>query len=484
MPSATVIPETPTSLRVFPVSIDSIDNQALAMDLYLRPADDNDPVLYRSNGIQFSNADRKRLITQGVRFLYIPVNQHAAYRHALKERLSRLFHDPTRNRMERGHIVRDACTKMIQDVLLFPGQPEVIETVAEVGRQCAAWSLDDDGQFSYLLDMSAHDFCTATHMVNVGVGCGLLFKELCPGEPELQAEIVLGGLLHDIGKRSVKEELLSKEGDLDPQEWDEVKKHPLAGYQELKTQPGTPATVLEMVQNHHERPDGQGYPNGLKGDQVGFAARLCTVVDVFDAITASRPYRGPTPPLDTLETMVEGSGAAFDRDLLETWSRIVKRLIAEDPTRAPASNGHTPRSSLAELTQNAPTKPGVDTARDATHRSGHERRRHTRYPCTLHVNVSFLRLGKPGPLRPGEYARLRLVDISQGGAQLRTQWPLSLNDLLTLELPVKAGQTVTKLARVVRVRSDDQGRWMAGLCFLAEEVVTDSANSVKSADAR
>src|SRR5688572_28880555 len=98
-------------------------------------------------------------------------------------------------------------------------------------------------------------------------------------------------MLHDAGKRSIPEEILNKEGKLDPDEWSQIQQHPTLGYKELKLHPSLPDIVPLMARDHHERLDGKGYPNGIRGDDIEFPARVCAVVDVYDAITAARPYR-------------------------------------------------------------------------------------------------------------------------------------------------------------------------------------------------
>ena len=257
--------------RFFPVALDSIDNRALDMDLYLKSDGHAAPVLYRSTGVEFAAEDRSRLMQQGVKFLYVPLSQHKAYQQALTQRLDTLFKDTAQSRAERGRVIRAACTKMIEDVLLLPGQPQAIEAVKDISAQFVGWSSEDGTQFSHLLDMSAHDFYTATHMVNVGVGCGLLIRELRPGDSDLHEVVIQGGLLHDVGKRLVPEEILNKEGKLEPRVWAVLKKHPLDGFKELSGRDGLPEIVLEMTRDHHERLDGTGYPNRLKDKQIGFA---------------------------------------------------------------------------------------------------------------------------------------------------------------------------------------------------------------------
>ncbi len=461
--------------RLFPVAIDSLDAQTLSLDLYLKANEQADPVLYRAIGVDFSPADRQRLISQGVEFLYIPISQHAAYRRILNTQLDRTFHDPETSRAERGRIIRTACTKMIEDVLLFPGQTDGMAAVADISRQFAAWSAEDEGQFSYLLDMSGHDYYTATHMVNVGVGCGLLFKAIKPDEPELQSLMMQGGLLHDIGKRGVPEEILNKEGRLEPDEWKLISKHPHRGYEYLLEHPDTPDVVARMAYEHHERPDGNGYPRGLKGDEIGLAPRICAVVDVFDAITACRPYRGPTPPDKTLAIMSEARDTGLDGTLLDVWSGLVEGLVREDPERAATSTGEQQEFCLEALVQAAPQPANVCATREPTDRWRDERRLHRRYECTVMVNVRFIQQGKPGPVKLNELCRVEIRDISQGGAQLLIPWAPSLNDVLTVELPVKNGRTITRQARIVRVRSSGGHGWEAGVYFMGGETGNASA---------
>jgi HD-GYP domain-containing protein (c-di-GMP phosphodiesterase class II) len=411
-----------------------------------------------------------RLIEQGVKFLHVPVQQRRAYQRMLADRLNRVFHDSNTVCSERARIIRAACAQVIEDVLLFPANAATIAGVCEISKQFARWSTEHPEQFAYLLDMSGHDYFTATHMVNVGVGCCLLANELLPGHLDLLEAMVQGGLLHDIGKRGVPEEILNKEGNLAPSEWETVRTHPFNGFTELNTHSSVPEAVLEMVRDHHERPDGRGYPNGVGGDDLSVAARLCAVVDAYDAIVTARPYRGPTPPEETLGIMQQGAGAQFDRRVLEAWIRIVERLIDEDPERVSGFACPSLPQSLADLLQSAPATVTDDDSADVPSLTEDQRRRHPRFPCNAPVRARFVWQGKRCPVPPDEWFTPRLVDISRGGMQLQTPWPLSRNDVLEVEVEVEAptgsGPSVRQRARVAWVRQVQHNQWAAGLCFL------------------
>jgi len=459
-------PAKTTELRLFPVSIESFDARLLEMDLYLKPAPDAPAVLYRTTGIEFSLQDRQRLMEQHIEFLYIPMSQHKAYRRLLSDRVEETFHDPHLQRVERARLIRASCKRMIEDVLIFPNQPEPIAMIADMSRKFATWATEDPQQFSYLLDMSGHDYYTTLHMVSVGVGCGLLVNELRPGDEELRTALVEGGMLHDIGKRGIPAELLNKEGKLAPDEWQTIRRHPLIGADELRNNPAVPAFVIEMVRDHHERPDGTGYPEGLRDARVSFAARICAVVDVFDAICAARPYRGPTPPQETLRIMREGRGKHFDSDIFDAWAAIVERLVCEDPSRAPASTGEPSKLSLGALGQQAPLIEQDIEPRDSFLRVGEEQRRHPRHECNVPVRVRFIYHGKPLPVLDGEWTEVRMMDISQGGARLRTAWPLSRNDVVEIELPGTSDRARLRRGRVVSIRSVGADGWDSGIRFV------------------
>jgi len=461
-----------TTARFFPVALDSIDSAALSMDLYIRVGTSDEPVLYRSTGVAFDDADRQRLAEQGHEFLYVPLAQHAAFRRQLTSRLDHLYHDPKQRRIERMRVVRTACARSIEDVLSFPGQPEMLDAVADISRTFARWSHEDPELFGHLVDLSSHDYYTATHMVNVGANCGVLARLLGIIDPVAQAPLILGGLLHDVGKRGVPVEILNKEGKLTPDEWKILARHPEVGAEELRAVPGVPAVVVDMAYSHHERLDGTGYPRGLLDPQISLAARICTVADVFDAISATRPYRGPIAPDKVLDMMAEGVPNHFDRDVFAAWSQVVRGMVAKHPERA-ATTGDmagrpiTLRTFLPETTVAPDRGTGADRGRPLL--VGSERRRHARKSCDLMLRIQFIRQGKSdGPAGQG-WVTVRAIDISPSGLQLETPWPLSRNDLLVLELSQPGGRTLFRKGRVVRVRAGGGNTWRAGVEFVTTE---------------
>lgn len=462
-----------TEQRFLPVAIDSLDFCALEMDLYLRNQGSAEPTLYRAAGVDFTPQDAKRLSEQGVKFLQIGVAHHAAYRRMLAHKLEQKVLDPAIRHQERWKAVRASCDQMITDVLLLPGRTEAVDALGDISRAFAEWSCNEECGFSYMLDMSSHDFYTTSHMVNVGVGCGLLVKELKPDDSALFAVVVQGGMLHDAGKRGIPESILNKEGKLDPEEWSQMQKHPTLGYEELKGHPSLPDIIPLMARDHHERLDGKGYPNGIRGDEIGFAARICAVVDVYDAITAARPYRGPVAPADALEMMREGRGTQFDPDIFDAWAKMIERLVKDDPERAVKESAPGAIRPLDEVFPRPLATPllGGESVRGPVDPLASDRRRSERkhYPGAL--TVAFVRQGKRLPIALGEPFSVNATDLSTSGVGFITPWPLSLDDILWVQFPTKGKVALKRFIQVVRVRRARNGLWLAGCCFIQQAAV-------------
>ncbi len=148
-----------------------------------------------------------------------------------------------------------------------------------------------------------------------------LARELRFTEEEI-IHIRRGALLHDMGKMGIPDEILQKPGPLTDEEWFIMRKHPQYAYQML-----SPISYLNQAliipYYHHERWDGSGYPQGLKGDQIPLFARLFAVVDVWDALSSDRPYRKRMPPKEVTEYLEKESGRLFDPYIVEKFLPLI-----------------------------------------------------------------------------------------------------------------------------------------------------------------
>jgi len=135
------------------------------------------------------------------------------------------------------------------------------------------------------------------------------------------------GLLHDIGKITIDENVLNKPGKLTDDEWNEIKRHPEIGYRILNTV-NDMSDMASYVLYHHERWDGKGYPKGLKGDEIPFVSRIINIVDSYDAMTSERSYQKALSKEVAIEELKKNAGTQFDAELVSVFiEKVLGKLV-------------------------------------------------------------------------------------------------------------------------------------------------------------
>ncbi len=155
--------------------------------------------------------------------------------------------------------------------------------------------------FTLALSIEAKDPYTEGHCDRLSKYSVALAEHLGLAE-ELRVALRRAGIVHDIGKLAVPEHILLKPGPLTPEEWKVMKQHPVVG-ERICAPMKSFRRVLPIIRHHHERLDGSGYPDGLKGEAIPLTARILQTVDIYDALTTDRPYRKALLPKETFEVM-------------------------------------------------------------------------------------------------------------------------------------------------------------------------------------
>ncbi|MDY0012082.1 MAG: HD-GYP domain-containing protein [Rhodocyclaceae bacterium] len=209
---------------------------------------------------------------------------------------------------------------MMQDVRL--GKAVSLEDVEPVVEAITGSVLRNSGALIGLVGIKNKDDYTFLHSVSV---CTLLvaFGRSLGVAGDGLRELGIGGLLHDVGKMKVPDEVLNKPGRLTDAEFDLIKRHPGDGHAILLDTPGVGDIPLDITRHHHERLDGSGYPDRLAGDAITRHARMAAIVDVYDAITADRCYHKGMAATEALRKMWEWSKDHFDHALLQAFMRCV-----------------------------------------------------------------------------------------------------------------------------------------------------------------
>ena len=164
------------------------------------------------------------------------------------------------------------------------------------------------------------------HSERVSRFCKLIGQAMNLRDDEI-IELEYAGLYHDIGKISVPDAILDKPSELTPKEWEIMKSHTINGYQILRAADRY-SNLAEYAMSHHERIDGSGYPNALKGEDIPLYSRIISVADAYEAMTSDRPYRKALTRIEAIEELRQGAGTQFDQHIVELF---VDRVLQKNP---------------------------------------------------------------------------------------------------------------------------------------------------------
>lgn len=218
-----------------------------------------------------------------------------------------------------------ASDPALWQTLASPDLPERVLSLAPVGHEI---DVNDEyldrvaAAFGQVVD--AKSPYTAGHSERVALYTDLIAEQLAI-EPERRRWLRRGALLHDIGKLGVSNSILDKPGKLDAQEWRRVQDH-ARFTEEILSRISVFGELAQIAGAHHERLDGKGYPKQLMGEQIALETRIITTADIFDAITAERPYRGSIPVPQALEMMAENLHSAIDADCFAALQAAIQAL--------------------------------------------------------------------------------------------------------------------------------------------------------------
>lgn len=170
--------------------------------------------------------------------------------------------------------------------------------------------------------LKKRDEYTFMHSVNVGVLL-IAFCRSIGMQDSLAIEVGIGGMLHDIGKTRISNNILDKPGPLTEEEMHNVQRHVELGVRLLQRTPDIQEASIQVVSLHHERTDGSGYPKGLKGDEIHLIGRMAAIIDVYDAITSNCIYRKSLEPHQVLRQIMGWSGKTLDETLCQRFVNCI-----------------------------------------------------------------------------------------------------------------------------------------------------------------
>ncbi len=182
--------------------------------------------------------------------------------------------------------------------------------------------------FAFVTAIEVRDLYTRKHSTRVAKVAHIIAEAMECTKEELEI-INVAGSLHDIGKIGIRDEILLKPGCLTEDEYEKIKEHPVIGA-DIISKLGLWDREAKIIRHHHERFDGKGYPDGLKGEQIPKLARILSVADCYDAMASDRAYRKKMDKNVVLEIILKNSGAQFDPDVVDSFLQVADQDLPDD----------------------------------------------------------------------------------------------------------------------------------------------------------
>ncbi len=312
-------------MNVFrPIPIDVIQiNEKSVVDLYIKhdnklePFLDKGHVLTRDHLDKFNHIGLSKIFIKGQEAM----NEFEEY---VSSHTEKILTDPAVPSKVKAATFYVSSIHALRNALDNPN-PERIEKIKVTLKPMLENIKENKVLLSDLISITEYDFNTYTHSVNVGIYATSLaisfYKEDSSLGMEKIERLSYGYFLHDIGKSKVPLSIIRKRGKLNQEEWDIMKKHPEWGYSILMETGHLTDEAAYISMQHHERPDGSGYPCGTK--EIHPFARICTIADIYDALTSIRPYKNAMKPFDALTIIKNEALTEFDQSLLKNLIRLL-----------------------------------------------------------------------------------------------------------------------------------------------------------------
>ena len=318
MVNQSLIPISPMTLSSqFPVGV----------DVYSWQTGSKEQILFLAADETATDDALQRIASSPDVKLYISHYDSSAFQNYLRSHFDEWFKTDSISIHNKVALLSEIVRNVLLEQFSRNETNSVVTSAKTLGSHIAQLTSNRSLSGSELCQILHHDYGTFTHSANVGFYCSLLASRMGYTGEKLE-EIATGGLLHDLGKLEIDERILNKPDKLDEFEFRTIKEHPLTGFRKLTKVKGVTTEQLLMAYQHHERLDGKGYPVGIGGNEIDIVSRICSVADVFEAMTSNRPYRRALSQKQTLEIMSGGVNKSFDKEVFQCWSNIVHRRLS------------------------------------------------------------------------------------------------------------------------------------------------------------
>lgn len=279
-------------------------------------------VLYKSADLDLTEEKRQELLDRGVKFLYIADGDANSYFTFVDRTVGELLQADKSTTEQKSAILYQTTVALVQATFARPESPVLIKT----NRTMVEHTVDAISSDPLLLRTMAStfslDYSLYSHAVHVATMGTALLLEMYGPEARVK-DAAMGFLLHDVGKCRVPSHILRKGGILTPAEMREIEKHPEHGAVLMRPHPEITSIAMDVIYSHHEKLNGKGYPRRLPPEKISLETRICTIVDIYDALTSHRVYKPALRGVEALTFMRDKMYEEIDTGLLKEMIRIL-----------------------------------------------------------------------------------------------------------------------------------------------------------------
>jgi HD-GYP domain-containing protein (c-di-GMP phosphodiesterase class II) len=307
------------------VPVDVIQpNERIALDVFVKRDEKLIPFIGQND--MFTEAHFEELRKKGISRLYIRGRDKGLLERYVYSFLDKIVSNPLLPSLVKAGAIYLSSSYAMNKALESP-DAESIDEIKKMVKPMIRSIMKNEVILQDLVSITEHDHYTYTHSVNVGILATALTVKFYDRNSKVSSEdlerLSFGYFLHDIGKSRVPLEVLKKAGPLTDEEWEIMKKHPEWGYSILMETGHLTDEAAYISLQHHEQPDGSGYPHGMTLKDIHPCARICAIADNFDALTSERPYRIAMRAYDAVKLMKQTSRFDADAPLITTFIKFL-----------------------------------------------------------------------------------------------------------------------------------------------------------------
>ena len=268
--------------------------------------------------------ETKKKIIQELEQLYILDTQKDKYNDFKEEHLRSIVSDETLSIDEKTEVIYTTTTDLTDSLYNNPNALKNVQLSKKIVTPILESILHNNNTIASYIKIIEFDYYTHTHSLNVSI------YTLCLGErlgldKELLKHLGQAALLHDLGKSKINKNIINKNSQLANDEFEQMKTHPALGFDIASSIGIKNKDILDGIRHHHEKLNGRGYPDHLKGDEISLFPRIIGVCDIFDALTTRRSYKAAMKSYDALMLMRTHMSTHIDMDILSNFIKMLHK---------------------------------------------------------------------------------------------------------------------------------------------------------------